>query len=298
MSQSEEVPPGLRFNDIRDDYDDEFGVTRPPEEIVRRWLLVPGIAYVLIGLLTGLPVGFLLFGSFCVIFRQGFREDDWRIGNFLGLMVGLLAVLGWSVLIFAGGTSLLTRKRYRLAIAGSLAVVALGIFGIYCGILAYPFGVFALTLLIGPYGQKLFGHDWEVITPEVARRRLKSPSVWMTRVAILLISFALVGVVFLACLPSLIDTHKQQKIAILFGLVAMPLIIPLLVWIAFTGRHMAKLQRRQSCLVAAYIMTSCAIFPYVGILIFPFGVWALVWLHHPDVRRFFDQPEITSLENK
>jgi hypothetical protein len=134
---------GPVYNDIRDDYDDEFTAT--PRSIAQRRVFVPAIAIIVIGILGIL--GMLGVGVGVVI-----DSNASRVGNYLALAIFLWMVALGAILfgfVIAGGSSLMRLRRYGLAVFAAYVVTGLSIAGCYA-LLFYPFGIWALILLHRP----------------------------------------------------------------------------------------------------------------------------------------------------
>jgi len=139
--------PPRAYHDIRDDYDDEFGRALSPREVARRRLLVPGVAFLVIGVLCILGA---LVGAVAVVIE--FVTTAQHPGEYLvmAFFLGLLFVGACLfALVFAGGLCLLRLERYRLGLAAAFIVTGLSLAGCY-GILFFPFGIWALILLYQP----------------------------------------------------------------------------------------------------------------------------------------------------
>ena len=144
-------PAGLRrapvYNDLRDDYDDEFGGDRTPLGIARSRVLAPAVAFVVIGILA--IVG-ALFGAIAAILD--FLGTPQRSPNVV-FLISLLAVcsLGpaMAAAVIAGGICLKNLRRRGLALTAAYIVTGLSLAGPY-GLAFYPFGIWALVLLYQP----------------------------------------------------------------------------------------------------------------------------------------------------
>jgi hypothetical protein len=149
-------PRGRRFyNDIRDDYDDEFGRVRTPAEVAQRRLRIPAVAHIVIGILCLLGT---LGGA--VALGVDTYEDSQDLDEILTGAAGILLILivGGSVfgVVVAGGFRMLQIRRRRLALVGAYIVTGLSLAGPY-GILFYPFGIWALIVLYQESVKKEFG---------------------------------------------------------------------------------------------------------------------------------------------
>src|SRR5262245_59692646 len=147
-------PAPRAYHDVRDDYDDEFGRALSPREVARRRLIVPSVAFLVIGVLCILGT---MAGSVAVVIE--FVERGTRPSKVLALAIaeGLLLVgAGLVVLVTVGGACMLRRRRYRLALFGAYVVTSLSLAGPY-GVLFFPFGIWALILLYRPDVRAEFG---------------------------------------------------------------------------------------------------------------------------------------------
>jgi len=128
------------YNDLRDDYDDDFGIIRTPAEIARRKVFIPATAIIAIGIvgilaLTGLSIG--------IAIEQLRKNPVWLLVIYLSL-TSLGACLFCFVIV--GGLSMARLRNYRIALNAAYIVAGLSIAGCYT-ILFYPFGIWALILL-------------------------------------------------------------------------------------------------------------------------------------------------------
>jgi heme/copper-type cytochrome/quinol oxidase subunit 1 len=150
MTEPAPRPPEDRpgdYNDVRDDFDDEFRRAMSPREVARRRLFVPGVAFLVIGVL--LILGLFVGAAAALIDYLQSRRSDER----LAIMIFVIWILGFGLPLFAtviaGGVCLLRLQRYRLALTAAYIVTGLSLAGPY-GILFYPFGIWALILLYRP----------------------------------------------------------------------------------------------------------------------------------------------------
>jgi hypothetical protein len=141
------------YNDLRDDYDDEFGGDRTPLGIARRRVQAPAIAFILIGILG---IGGVLIGAGVAV--VDFLESRQRPGEIIQVLFLLAACglgLGLLGVVIAGGLCMKSLRRRGLALAAAYIVTGLSIAGCY-GILFYPFGIWALILLYQPQVRDVF----------------------------------------------------------------------------------------------------------------------------------------------
>ena len=143
------------FDDLRADYDDDYGRSRTPFELARARLFIPALAHIVIGsmgVLGGLiAAGATLFSYF----EDGL--DDWdEVVELIGfeVLIGLGALV--FVLVIAGGTSMLLLRRRWLCQFAAYVVTGLSLAGCYA-ILFYPFGIWALVVLYRPDVREHFG---------------------------------------------------------------------------------------------------------------------------------------------
>ena len=134
------------FNDLRDDYDDNFGRTLTPHEAARRMVLGPAIAFLVIGCL-GIVGMIVAAAAVLVTFFDARRPDPLFV---LGICLTLLALAGGLfILVIAGGVSMMHLRRRWLALFAAYVVAGLSLAGCYA-ILFYPFGIWGLIVLYRP----------------------------------------------------------------------------------------------------------------------------------------------------
>ncbi|HJZ92170.1 MAG TPA: hypothetical protein VKE40_14945 [Gemmataceae bacterium] len=154
-----ERPP--RYNDIRDDYDDEFGADRTPLGIARRRVFIPAVAFIATGCLG---IGGSLVGAGAVVYEL-LAEQAPAIRY-----APLLVICGLSVCLFAiviaGGLNLKELRHRGLALTAAYIVTGLSLAGLY-GLPFYPFGIWALVLLYNPNVKPFFDRRNEPPEPEL-----------------------------------------------------------------------------------------------------------------------------------
>jgi hypothetical protein len=133
------------YNDLRDDYDDEFGQSLSPREDARRRLIVPAVAFLVIGVLGILGA---LAGTVAVVVEVVTRNSP-RLPGLVIFLWLLLTGACLFALVLAGGVCMMRLRRRGLALTASYIVTGLSLAGPY-GILFYPFGIWALILLYRP----------------------------------------------------------------------------------------------------------------------------------------------------
>lgn len=144
----ESAPSRPTFDDLRADYDDDFGHLRSPFEIARRRLFVPGVAHITIGVMAILGA---LVGAGAVLFDYvDDGLDEWEQVAELILAEGAIG-LGFILfaLVIAGGVSMMQLRRRWLCLFAAYVVTGLSLAGCYA-ILFYPFGIWALVVLYRP----------------------------------------------------------------------------------------------------------------------------------------------------
>jgi hypothetical protein len=140
------------FNDIRDDYDDNFGRVRTPIERARRKLIGPAIALLLIGM-VGVIAALMGVAAITLEFYPASNDEDVWLGAFfivLTLIGGALCVP-----IALGGWSMLKLRRLRWALVAAYVVTGLSLCPLYA-VPLIPFGIWALVLLYDPDIRSLF----------------------------------------------------------------------------------------------------------------------------------------------
>ena len=134
------------YNDLRDDYDDEFGQSLSPREITRRRLIIPAVAFLVIGVLCVLGA-FAGVVAVVVEFVGSRRQSEIEV---LAFFLWLLFVgAGLFAVVIAGAVNMLRLRRRGLALTAAYIVTGLSLAGPY-GILFYPFGIWGLILLYRP----------------------------------------------------------------------------------------------------------------------------------------------------
>ncbi|HVK08238.1 MAG TPA: hypothetical protein VM597_05615 [Gemmataceae bacterium] len=149
MNDPDEYPSrtrASRYEDVRDDYDDEFHVRRPLRWTAGQKVIGPAVAFVVIGVLgiVGMVVAIL---AAIVEFMTMRRPPPLAVQG-LALFALLLATVLF-VVVIAGGFSMVRLRRWGLAATASYIVAGLSLAGCY-GILFYPFGIWALVVLYQP----------------------------------------------------------------------------------------------------------------------------------------------------
>lgn len=139
--------PRPTFNDIRDDYDDHFALT--PRERLRRRLLVPAAAFVVIGTLGILGMIVAEGALLAENLNRGLNGNSLRLFNLAIGTAGVLLAVTLLALMIAGGINMMKLRRRWLALFAAYVVTGLSLAGCY-GILFYPFGIWALILLYRP----------------------------------------------------------------------------------------------------------------------------------------------------
>jgi hypothetical protein len=143
------------FDDLRTDYDDDFGRSRTPFELARWRLFVPALAHITIGSIAILG-GFVGAGAVLFDYLDD-GLDDWE--QVVELVLAEAAIgLGWVLfaLVIAGGISMLQLRRRWLCLFAAYVVTGLSLAGCYA-VLFYPFGIWALVVLYRPDVREQFG---------------------------------------------------------------------------------------------------------------------------------------------
>jgi hypothetical protein len=148
FAESHDSRPRPTYDDIRDDFDDDFGVVRTPWEIARRKLQGPAIAFIVLGLFG---VAGAIIGTIAILLTQsgGAMNSDER----LAIMIVCVVLTGFGACLFAvvliAGINMLRMQHRGLALAAAYIVTGLSIAGLYA-ILFFPFGIWALIVLYQP----------------------------------------------------------------------------------------------------------------------------------------------------
>lgn len=142
------------YNDLRDDYDDEYGRRRTPAERARLKLQWPAVAFVVIGVI-GILGG--VVGTVAILATQcsGAMVSDERL--VIMIVCVCLTVLGTALfaVVLIAGINMLRQQHRGLALIAAYFVAGLSIAGIYA-ILFFPFGIWALIVLHQPDVRALF----------------------------------------------------------------------------------------------------------------------------------------------
>jgi hypothetical protein len=151
-----EPPRRPRYDDLRDDYDDEFATRWTPFEVARRRVHGPGCAFLPIGILGLLGMAVAEVALVDVNLDRALAGNTRRLVNFLiGTSFVLVGVVLFSVVI-VGGANMLHLRRRGLALFAAYVVTGLSLAGPY-GIFFYPFGIWGLVVLYRPDVREQFG---------------------------------------------------------------------------------------------------------------------------------------------
>ena len=143
-------PPARRtYDDVRDDFDDEFGRVLSPREAALRMVLGPAIAFQMIGALgiVGMIVAEVALAALNLNRALNGRSTDLFI-LILGTFGVVLAMVLFGMVI-AGGVNLMRLRRRWLALFAAYVVTGLALAGCYA-ILFFPFGIWGLVVLYRP----------------------------------------------------------------------------------------------------------------------------------------------------
>lgn len=132
------------YYDVRDDYDDEFGRVPSDADRVRRRVRTPGTAIAAFGMLgilgmIGVAIGVVV--EFNRLHKLPEQSDRMVLYIVLSILGALL-----SAVVFAGGLSMVRRRRYELAVFAAVAMTVLSPCACY-SLVFLPFGVWALVVL-------------------------------------------------------------------------------------------------------------------------------------------------------
>lgn len=283
-------------------------VPEPPPgtpEAAREKVFTPALGVIVVGILG---VFGMLVAAAGVVLEWGPKarhdDDDLTMTAYLGLTV---LGIGLFSLVIAGGRALMRLRRYRLADAavGLVAILSLG------GLPAAPFylfGFWALVLLHRPdvWGhfhppprprararRRPAGHDLRadyddefgrVRTPaERARRRLTVLGYLFMGIGVLGTVGALLGAAAIV-IEFIHSAQDESEWAVGGFFVFLTLIGAGLGALVFAGGWYID-RRRRLALAAAYVVTGLSLAGPYGVPFFPIGLWALVFLHQPEVWR-------------
>jgi len=135
------------YNDVRDDYDDEFGRMPTDAERVRRKVRIPGIATAVFGVLGTLGMISAAIGVVVEFNRLHKLPQEFELMVFYVVLSVLGAAL--SAVVFAGGLNMIRRRRYELAVFAAVVMTTLSPCACY-SVVFMPFGIWALVVLCNP----------------------------------------------------------------------------------------------------------------------------------------------------
>jgi hypothetical protein len=133
-----------RYEDPRDDYDDEFGKRHTALGRARQKVMVPAIALVVTGVF-GILGMFVAVAAAVVDYLDSPGGDE-RFYILLMLLIVIAAGFALFGMVIYGGVCLLKLRRWGNAATAAYVVAGLSLAGCY-GILFYPFGIWALVVL-------------------------------------------------------------------------------------------------------------------------------------------------------
>jgi hypothetical protein len=144
------------FGDQRDDYDDDFQCRWSPYERARRMVLVPAVAFQVIG-----PLGVIVMivAAVALVDANLARALSGSTHHLVMLVLWLpLVAVGLVLfpLVSIGGQNMMRLRRRRLVLFAAIFVTGLSIAGCYA-ILFYPFGIWGLIVLRRPEVREQFG---------------------------------------------------------------------------------------------------------------------------------------------
>jgi hypothetical protein len=130
------------------------------------------------------------------------------------------------------------------------------------------------------------------LTPfERARIRLQGPAIAFLIIGVMGFLGAIVGAIAIVSSQYRGAMRSEERLAILIVCLSLVVLGSFLFVVVFiAGFNMLRMQHRGLALVAAYIVTGLSIAGLYAIFFFPFGIWALIVLHQPDVRKEFYRP--------
>jgi hypothetical protein len=133
-----------RYDDARDDYDDEYRSRWTPLEVARRKVIVPGVALIVTGIF-GILGMFLAIAAAVVDYFDSPGGEE-RLFILLALLMLIAAGFALFAVVIYGGVCLVKLRRWGYAATAAYVVAGLSLAGCY-GILFYPFGIWALVVL-------------------------------------------------------------------------------------------------------------------------------------------------------
>ena len=128
------------------------------------------------------------------------------------------------------------------------------------------------------------------LTPrDVAKRIVLVPAIAFIPIGALGIVGMIVAEVALAfeTLNRALNGSTQHLFNLILGTVGVLLAMVLFGMVIAGGIAMMSLRRRWLALFAAYVVAGLSVGGCYGILFYPFGIWGLIVLYRPDVRRAF-----------
>ena len=137
------------FNDLRDDFDDDFATRWTPFEVARRRVRGPAIAFIPIGVLGILGMVVAAAALLVLNLDQAIAGSN----HHLIMLVLWLPFVAVGMVLFgmviAGGVNLMNLRRRWLALFAAYVVTGLALAGCYA-ILFFPFGIWGLVVLYRP----------------------------------------------------------------------------------------------------------------------------------------------------
>jgi hypothetical protein len=133
------------YDDIRDDYDENFGRDWTPREIARGKLRGPATAFIVLGIMGVLAA---IIGLAAVVIQQYSQA----IGNSerLAIMILCVVLIGLGAALFTfvlyAGINMFHLRQRRLVLVAAFLMTGLAVGGLYA-ILFFPFGIWALIVL-------------------------------------------------------------------------------------------------------------------------------------------------------
>lgn len=123
---------------------------------------------------------------------------------------------------------------------------------------------------------------------EKAQRRVRIPAFAFMGIGLLGMVGTLVGIV--AFTVAQIDYGLRDEfewLAYFVGCWCLLMGSGIFVAAFYAGRCLRRLQKYRFVLVTAYIVTGLSLGGCYAIPFYPFGIWALILLYHPDIRKEF-----------
>jgi hypothetical protein len=169
MNDPDEYPSrtrASRYDDVRDDFDDEFGRDRTPLGLARKKVIVPAVAFMVIGAIGILTIVVTVLALVWALLA-GPRPPLKPLGLVVVPALQMLTAALFMVVLISGLHLRRLRRRW-LALTGAYIVTSFALAGPY-GLPVFPFGIWALVVLYQPDVREQFPRSPDAANPEAHR---------------------------------------------------------------------------------------------------------------------------------